>query len=154
MSCLSCIDDYWTRIQNPTCIVLQYQRESDKLWVWLWWVMHSYRSPSVTGHQPKRPTSKDIRVPPCMLQDHWISHCMVGPCCLCLMMDTAKPDYIEAAIYIIADGEQAGRYVATCAKNECGYAGKSHYSFLTEGGPHSSPWKCHCRNAMCYGYSI
>jgi len=43
-------------------------------------------------------------------------------------MDAMKPDFIEAAIYIASEGEQAGRYVATCAKNLCGYACKSGFA--------------------------
>jgi hypothetical protein len=41
------------------------------------------------------------------------------------MMDATKPAYVEAAIYMALRGEQAGQYVATCAKDECGYAGDS-----------------------------
>jgi hypothetical protein len=44
------------------------------------------------------------------------------------MMDAMKPDFIEAAIYIASEGEQAGQYVATCAKNLCGYACKSDFA--------------------------
>jgi hypothetical protein len=41
------------------------------------------------------------------------------------MMDTTKPDFIKAAIYIAFEGEQAGQYIASCAKNLCGYTGES-----------------------------
>jgi len=44
------------------------------------------------------------------------------------MMDRTKPDYIEAAIYIASEGEQAGQYVASCAKNLCGYTGESRFA--------------------------
>jgi hypothetical protein len=55
------------------------------------------------------------------------------------MMDITKPAYIEAAIYMVAQGEHAGKYMATCAMNECGYTGESRYNVCIEAGPHSSP---------------
>ncbi len=62
--------------------------------------------------------------PPAM-QDHRISHRMRGPCCLCPLMDESKPDIVEAAIYVVSEEGQGGQYVAACAKDECGYFGKS-----------------------------
>jgi hypothetical protein len=55
------------------------------------------------------------------------------------MMDITKPAFIEAAIYIATTGEQAGKYVATCAKNECGYAGKFYFASKSRGASHQSP---------------
>jgi hypothetical protein len=47
------------------------------------------------------------------------------------MMDPTTPDFVEAAIYMASDGDNAGQYagqyVATCAKDECGYFGESVY---------------------------
>lgn len=40
------------------------------------------------------------------------------------MVDENKPDFVEAAIYMASVGEQAGQYIATCAKDECGYSGE------------------------------
>ncbi|KIM86990.1 hypothetical protein PILCRDRAFT_4230 [Piloderma croceum F 1598] len=77
--------------------------------------------PPMLNDQRKRPTSAEGRIQPCAIQGHRVSHRMLGPCCLCPMMDTTKPDYIEAAIYKASTGEQAGRYVASCAKDACGY---------------------------------
>lgn len=45
---------------------------------------------------------------------------------MCPMMDAARPDFIEAAIYKARKGREAGQYVATCAKDECGYIGASN----------------------------
>jgi hypothetical protein len=42
------------------------------------------------------------------------------------MMDAARADFIEAAIYKARKGREAGQYVATCAKDECGYMGASN----------------------------
>lgn len=49
------------------------------------------------------------------------------------MMDTAKPDFMEAAIYKACQGREAGQYVATCAKDECGYVGESSDGILGSG---------------------
>jgi hypothetical protein len=40
------------------------------------------------------------------------------------MMDPARLNFVEAAIYMASQGEQAGQYVAACAKEECGYFGE------------------------------
>jgi len=58
------------------------------------------------------------------MQDHRISHRMLGPCCLCPMMDESNPDFVEAAIYKASNGDQMGEYIAACAKDKCGYVGK------------------------------
>jgi hypothetical protein len=42
-------------------------------------------------------------------------------------MDITKPSFVEAAIYIAPEGEYAGKYVAGCAKDECGYIGEFPY---------------------------
>jgi hypothetical protein len=75
----------------------------------------------------RRPTSLEARIPPCALQDHRISHRLLGPCCLCPKVDITKPPFVEAAIYIASGGEYAGKYIAACAKDECGYVGESCY---------------------------
>jgi hypothetical protein len=75
--------------------------------------------------QHQRPSSIEARIPPSAMGDHRITHRMLGPCCLCPMLDANKPDFIKAAIYMASAGEwQAGKYVATCAKDECGYSGE------------------------------
>lgn len=42
-------------------------------------------------------------------------------------MDITKPSFVEAAIYIPPEGEYAGKYIAGCAKDECGYIGEFRY---------------------------
>jgi hypothetical protein len=56
-----------------------------------------------------------------------------------------KPSFVEAAIYIASGGEYAGKYIAACAKDECGYVGESHlctflsvHMVLTRHGPSAS----------------
>lgn len=49
---------------------------------------------------------------------------MLGPCCLCPLIDENGPDYVEAAMYMAAVGTFAGKYVISCAKDRCGYLGK------------------------------
>src|ERR1700676_1486706 len=70
-----------------------------------------------------RPTSTQGRVHPSILQDHRMSNRMLGPCCLCPMTDASKPDFIKSAIYVASGGDWEGQYVATCAKDLCGYCG-------------------------------
>jgi hypothetical protein len=60
-------------------------------------------------------------------------------------MDIMKPSFVEAAIYIASGGEYAGKYIAACAKDECGYVGESHlctvlsvHMVLTRHGPSAS----------------
>jgi hypothetical protein len=44
------------------------------------------------------------------------------------MMDVSEPDFVKAAVCMATDSEQAGKYVATCAKDVCGYCGKPSLS--------------------------
>ena len=74
----------------------------------------------------QRPSSARARISPSAMQDHRISHHMLGPCCLCPLMDKSKPDIVEAATYMVSEGDQGGQYVAVCAKDECSYFSKSN----------------------------
>jgi hypothetical protein len=49
---------------------------------------------------------------------------MLGPCCLCPLINPTGPDFVEAAIYLATSGTYAGEYVASCATDNCGYLGK------------------------------
>jgi hypothetical protein len=40
------------------------------------------------------------------------------------MIDTNQPDFVEAAMYMPATGPFAGQYIATCARDKCGYLSK------------------------------
>ena len=73
------------------------------------------------NYQRARPSSLEARIPPSEMQTHRISHRMLGPCCLCPLMDATKPNFVEAAVYMATDGEEAGQFVARCANDECGY---------------------------------
>jgi hypothetical protein len=50
---------------------------------------------------------------------------MLGPCCLCPLVDQNGPDFVEAAIYVVSTGALSGEYVASCALEKCGYFGRS-----------------------------
>ncbi|KIM80674.1 hypothetical protein PILCRDRAFT_89605 [Piloderma croceum F 1598] len=97
------INAFRALVKESRSVVLQYFRECDNLRVWPW------------------PTSAEARISPSAMQEYHISHRMLGPCCLCPMLDANKPDFIEAAIYKASDGEHRGHFVATCAKDDCGY---------------------------------
>jgi len=40
------------------------------------------------------------------------------------MMEATDPDFIEAPIYRATVGPFAGMYLASCARDRCGYMGK------------------------------
>jgi hypothetical protein len=66
----------------------------------------------------------DVRVEPHNLQAWRVSHRMLGPCCLCPMANVAEPDFKEAAIYQMPCASKGREYVASCARDLCGYFGK------------------------------
>lgn len=78
----------------------------------------------------RRPSKEDsvdelrARITPSDLREYRISHRMLGPCCLCPMIDINQPDFVEAAMYMPSTGPFAGQYIATCARDQCGYFGK------------------------------
>jgi hypothetical protein len=47
-------------------------------------------------------------------------------------MDVTKPNFVEAAIDMATDGEEAGQFVARCAKDECGYFCQSMYAYWSQ----------------------
>jgi hypothetical protein len=50
---------------------------------------------------------------------------MLGPCCLCPLAKPDGPDFVESAVYVATIGQFAGEYVASCAKGDCSYFGKT-----------------------------
>lgn len=48
---------------------------------------------------------------------------MLGPCCLCPLVNPRGLDFVEAAMYFTTTGSHAGQYIASCAKDQCGYLG-------------------------------
>jgi hypothetical protein len=72
-----------------------------------------------------RPTSVDkVRVNPSDLRAYQMAYQMLGPCCLCPFINVMGPDFVEAAIYMVSVGPHAGQYIASCARDLCGYFGK------------------------------
>jgi len=79
-------------------------------------------------------------------------------------MDESQPDIVEAAIYMVSEGDHGGQYVAACAKDECGYFGKSNTAavyvptFLTchhqvpleQFYDRPDPIRCYVRRCKCY----
>ena len=72
-----------------------------------------------------RPCANEERIRPSELQDHRVTHRVLGPCCLCPMVHASQPDFVEAAIYVLPVGPFSGQYVASCAQDRCGYFGES-----------------------------
>lgn len=58
------------------------------------------------------------------MRDYRSTHRMLGPCCLCPLIYPNGPDFVESAMYFATTGSHAGLYVASCAKNKCGYLGE------------------------------
>jgi hypothetical protein len=58
------------------------------------------------------------------------------------MMDAKESDFVEAAIYVATEGEQWGRYVASCAKDLCGYYGRPSSASYTLTGSSYASTKC------------
>ena len=87
--------------------------------------MH-YRSNAseVLNRSHLRPMTVNARVEPHHLQAWRVSHRMLGPCCICPMADDAQPDFKEAAIYQVRGASTGRQYVASCARDLCGYFGK------------------------------
>ena len=71
-----------------------------------------------------RPCLDGSRVVLSELQNYCTSHRMLGPCCLCPMIDVDQPDFVEAAMYMPSSGPFAGQYIAMCARDRCEYFGK------------------------------
>lgn len=71
-----------------------------------------------------------MRVHPSDLVDYRTTHQMLGPCCLCPLVSNNQPDFVEAAIYMPSEGDHAGKYIANCARDLCGYQGQLTMSSL------------------------
>jgi hypothetical protein len=72
-----------------------------------------------------RPSYDAVHIKPKDLRKHRNTHYMLGPNCLCPLKDKSMPDFVEAAIYCISKGPLAGKHVASCAQNNCGYFGEA-----------------------------
>ena len=58
------------------------------------------------------------------MRQYWFTNDMLGPCCLCSLINPMGLDFVEAAIYLATSGAYAGEYVASCATDNCGYLGE------------------------------
>jgi hypothetical protein len=116
---------YIEEIRNSDNAVLQYNRENDQLQIWAWWVIVICPAVEDSPFTVSRPATGNTRVRPSELRDYRESHRLLGPCCLCPMIDGNGPDYVESAIYEVSLGLFRGEYVASCARERCGYVGKS-----------------------------
>lgn len=66
----------------------------------------------------------EARIHPSELRTYRLSHRMLGPCCLCPLVDQNGPDFVESAMYVVSTGALSGEYVASCALRNCDYFGK------------------------------
>ena len=58
------------------------------------------------------------------MRQYWTTNNMLGPCCLCPLINSKGPNFVEAVIYLATSGTYAGEYVASCAVDNCGYLGE------------------------------
>src|ERR1700676_552669 len=96
----------------------------------LYWYVHKHLLLCAGSDVLPRPVADGGgRVVPCALCEHRRSHQFIGPCCLCplLVPRSEARVYTEAAMFMSASGVFAGKYVARCAKERCGYLGKSNF---------------------------
>jgi hypothetical protein len=71
-----------------------------------------------------RPSTTYARIRPSDLNEYRITHQMLGPCCLCPLVDVNGPHFVESTIRIVGPGSSfAGEYAATCKLHQCGYFG-------------------------------
>jgi hypothetical protein len=120
---------YAARAKSTDHTVLEYSRDADQLREWKWCAMITTfigELLMVINITSYRPSSMEARaIHPSDLRSHRLSHRMLGPCCLCPLVDQNGPDFVEAAIYIPSTGALSGEYVASCALRKCSYFGKS-----------------------------
>lgn len=103
------------------------------------WCQYAYFSPFIS-----RPSSVESRIEPWDLRQHRKTHQFLGPCCLCPKVDPNQPDFVEAAIFPVPRGVISGEYIATCARNRCGYFGTYTIDFEGNASAHLSTqfsWK-------------
>jgi hypothetical protein len=61
---------------------------------------------------------------PSDFERHRTSHQVLGPCCLCPVLESTGPDFVESVICVVTQGPFAGEYAAMCARDKCGYFGE------------------------------
>jgi hypothetical protein len=105
--------------------VLQYSRSKKDLDIWMWSVWYGLQCLLINWWF--RPVNdNEQRIQPSDLEDHRRSHQFLGPCCICPATDEHQPEFVEATIRVMRTGHFAGKYVASCASDACGYLGERH----------------------------
>jgi hypothetical protein len=119
-------EDLLAKANNSQYAVLQYNRSTDRLTIWKWWVISCTQStPTPDSDQSGvRPSTIFARIHPTDFEEHRTSHQVVGPGCFCPKIDSNAPDFVESAMYIVDSGPFTGEYVAACAKDRCKYFGE------------------------------
>jgi hypothetical protein len=97
---------------------------------------------TITSFVIFRPCYESARVHPSALCNYRASYEMLGPCCLCPMAEGNVQDYVEAAIYQATSGPFSGEYVASCARDRCGYFGGSFLAFEFHDVIHNLKFQC------------
>ena len=72
----------------------------------------------------ERPSTMDGRIPLSELREHRQTHRVLGPSCLCPLLEAGLPDFVESTIYSPTSGPWVGLYVATCVREQCTYIGR------------------------------
>ena len=126
------IEELAAMAKGCTHVVLHYMHDTPgRMQVWRWWGPFSVHWIVCWICPASRPSSAGLRLGPSQIQEHRKTNTMLGPGCLCPLMDLGGPAFVEAAIYMVRKGPLAGQYIASCARDVCGYIGKPP----TFGGP-------------------
>ena len=88
--------------------------------IWSSKIVFVYHEPALNH----RPTHTPMRIAPDAMRQYRSTNDMLGPCCLCPLINPMGPDFVEATIYLATSGVYAGEYIASCTTDGCGYLGE------------------------------
>jgi hypothetical protein len=108
--------------------ILEYDRTTGATKAWAWCVLSCYYhgGSCLTSNSPRGKNNE--RIPIFHLVEYRDTHCFEYPCCLCAELAGAVT---ESAIYIAGSGLYRGFWVASCARELCGYFGEHIMSSMT-----------------------
>jgi hypothetical protein len=123
-ACLSILVAWWRWSQEQKMLRKSLSSTSDLVIGFVRGLGKFLSNQTVADHSPSvRPTMGGSRVKPCDIEDYRSTHQMNRPSCLCPMIYLNGLDIVESTIRVCTTGPFAGEYVATCAREECGYPG-------------------------------
>lgn len=118
------------KIQSTQDTILEFDILTGDTKTWAWYVLSRNRwtlcSMNLLNFDRPKPEGEE-RIPVFRLAEYRATHLLKFPCCLCArLLDIVT----ESAVYIAATGEYRGFWVASCAKDMCGYFGEYAHECL------------------------